>query len=138
MNAEHIFVDTNILVYAHDADAEEKHRVALAKVRALWDQPYPPAISVQVLAELYTSLTKKGASLEECRRITGIYLHWEVIPSNAALFSDGVALRERFQINLWDSLIVAAALRAKASVLWSEDLQAGQKFDGVTVVNPLK
>ena len=138
MSAEHIFVDTNILVYAHDADAGENHEAASAKVRALWDQPYPPAISVQVLAELYTSLTKKGASPEECRRITGIYLDWEVVPSNASLFSDAVALRERFQINLWNSLIVAAALRAKASVLWSEDLQPGQKFDGVTVINPLK
>jgi predicted nucleic acid-binding protein len=138
MSVEHVFVDTNILVYAHDADAAEKHQAAVEKVAGLWDRPYPPAISGQVLEELYVTLVKKNASVKDRRRVTGIYLAWEIIPNDSALFIAAVSLHERFQLNFWDALIVAAAQRAKADVLWSEDLQDGQKFDDVRVQNPLR
>ena len=138
MPAEHIFVDTNILVYAHDADAGDRFSIAQKKVTSLWDTPYPAAISTQVLQELYATLTKKGASAHDCRKIISIYFDWEIIDHDPSLVTAGMEIRERFKISWWDSLIVAAAQRAKASILWSEDLQDGQKFDLLTVNNPLK
>jgi len=137
MSVEHVFVDTNILVYAHDADAGDRHVSALGKVIALWDRPYPPAISIQVLQGLYATLTKKGASAKECRRIVSIYFDWEVIKHDSELIASAMDLRDRFKISWWDSLIVASAMRANATFLWSEDLQEGQSFDRLTVVNPL-
>jgi predicted nucleic acid-binding protein len=138
MSAEHIFVDTNILVYAHDADAGDKHKAAAEKVAELWDRPYPPAISAQVLEELYVTLARKQAPPKERRRITDVYLEWEIVPNDGVLFEAAVTLHERFQLSLWDALIVAAAQRARATLLWTEDLQDGQRFDTLRVKNPLK
>jgi predicted nucleic acid-binding protein len=136
MSAEHIFVDTNILVYAHDADAGARHAAAVEKISAFWDAAYPPAISTQVIQELYATLSRKGADPKECRRIVSIYFDWEIIDHDPTLIVLGMDLSERFKINWWDSLIVAAAYRAKASILWTEDFQEGQRFDFLTVQNP--
>lgn len=136
MSAKHIFVDTNVLVYAHDSDSGQKHKIAAKEVAALWDNQYLPAISTQVLQELYVSLAKKGAAMADCRRIVGIYLDWEIINHDSRLVLAAIEIRERFKLSLWDSLIVAAAHEAKASILWSEDMQAGQRFDSLVVVNP--
>ena len=136
MSAKHIFVDTNILVYAHDADAGNKHQIAVREVAALWDSQYPPAISTQVLQELYVSMAKKGASMADCRKIVSIYLDWEIINHDTQLVLAAMEIRERFKLSLWDSLIVAAAQEAKASILWSEDMQVGQRFDNLVVSNP--
>jgi predicted nucleic acid-binding protein len=82
-------------------------------------------------------LARKKAVPRECRRITSIYLNWEVISNDAGLFVAAVSLQERFQISLWDALIVAAAQRARAVIVWSEDLQNGQRFDNLRIENPL-
>ena len=60
-----VFVDTNILVYAHDTSAGEKHTIAKQKVEELWKKDLPPFISVQVLQELYVNLVRKGISDNE-------------------------------------------------------------------------
>lgn len=133
----HVFIDTNILVYAHDADAGAKHKAALKLVASLWDLPYPPAISSQVLQELYVTLLKKGATASECRKIVSIYLDWEIISHDTRLFLSALSLRERFKLSLWDSLILAAAERAKALIVWSEDFQAGQHFGSLLIENPI-
>ncbi len=138
MTVEHLFVDTNILVYANDADAGEKHNTLVKKVASLWERPYPPSISTQVIQELYVTLARKGASTKECQKIVNIYLDWEVIGHDIKLVQSAMVLNERFKLSLWDSLIIAAAQRAKAKVLWSEDLQNGQRFDELVVVNPIE
>lgn len=78
MSAE-IFVDANILVYAHDLDAGEKHEQAKVLVRDLWNQPQPPAISVQVLQELFVNLHRAGFRFPKrgrCFAITGAGARW--------------------------------------------------------------
>ena len=57
--------------------------------------------------------------------------------NDRSLLMDGIGLRERWDTSLWDALILAAAKRAKAAVLWSEDFSTGQAYEGITVVNPL-
>lgn len=138
MSVDHVFVDSNILVYAHDKDAGDKYRLAKETVRTLWHSPLLPSISVQVLQELYVNLIRKKVRIAEARDTVTDYLDWDVIDNDRALFLEGVRMKERWFISYWDALILAAAKRAKAIELWTEDLNTGQVYDGVVVVNPMK
>lgn len=136
MTDKHTFVDTNILVYAHDSDAKEKHRIANALVRELWKRSYPPAVSAQVLGELYVNLERKGASRTQCEEITLTYADWEVIPNTVRLLKDALQVKAKYKLSFWDSLIVAAAQQAKAKILLTEDLSHKQKYGSVQAINP--
>ncbi|MBF0103967.1 MAG: PIN domain-containing protein [Deltaproteobacteria bacterium] len=137
MNDKHIFVDTNILVYAHDKQGKDKHDIAKEKITELWMKESPPSLSIQVLQELYVNLVRKNVTEKDVRAIVVEYLVWEVIPNDQELFMAGIKIKERFKLSFWDSLIIAAAQRAHAHIIWSEDLQNGQDFEGVVVINPL-
>lgn len=132
-----IFVDTNILVYAHDRDAADKHRTAKDKVAHLWSRPLAPAISVQVLQELYVNLIRKDVSANDARQTVSDYCAWHIVDNDRALLMEGIGLWERWQSSFWDALILAAAKRAQASIIWSEDFNTDQTYDGIVVVNPL-
>ncbi len=133
-----VFVDTNILVYAHDSSSGEKHTLAQRRLRELLAGSLLPVVSIQVLQELYINLIRKGAPIQSAREIVNAYLRWQVINSDTQLLIDAMATTERWKISLWDSLIIAASLRANASVVWSEDLNDGQDYGGVRVINPLR
>ena len=137
MSDEQVFVDTNILVYAHDAKAGLKHRIAKQKIKSLWERDLPPALSVQVLQESCVNFIRKGMAADEAGKFVADYLQWDVIANDTALLLEGLGESRRWKLSLWDALIVAAAKRAKASILWSEDLNAGQDYGGVVVLNPL-
>jgi predicted nucleic acid-binding protein len=130
------FVDTNILVYAHDREAGDKHEIAKRLVATLWREPKWPAVSVQVLQELYVNLHRKGVSLVEARETVGDYAAWQVVDNTLSLLEAGIDEMGRWQISFWDSLIVAAARQAGVSVIYSEDLSANQDYAGLRVVNP--
>lgn len=133
-----VFIDTNILVYAHDLDAGEKHEKAKELVRELWDQSPAAWLSVQVLQELFVNLVRKGVESAEARELVNDYMHWRVVETTVALLTGGLDEQERWNISLWDGLILAAARSAAVKELWSEDLNEGQDYDGIVVVNPLK
>ncbi|HEX3357599.1 MAG TPA: PIN domain-containing protein [Tepidisphaeraceae bacterium] len=133
-----VFVDTNILVYAHDRSAGDKYLMAKEKVLSLWQHAIPPAVSVQVLQELYVTLVRKKLSAKECKEFVADYMQWTVISNDPPLLMEGISLTERWKISMWDGLIIAAAQRANASVIWSEDLNDGQNYGGVRVINPLR
>lgn len=137
MKDSHVFIDTNILLYAHDLEAGQKREKALVIIENLWLAPYPPAISVQVLQEFYVNLLRKKINLEIAQDVVTKYLAWEVIENSVALFNDALSLQKRYKLSYWDSLIVAAAKKAKAKEVWSEDLSHGQKVDGIKIFNPL-
>lgn len=138
MSVEHVFIDTNILVYAHDADAGDRHLSAVALIKMLWDRPYPPAISTQVLQEFIATLFKKGVSRAKSREIVQIYYDWEIVPHTVGLTQAAIDIWERYKTSWWDALIIAAAQAAHTTELWSENLQSGQTFDSVKIVNPLE
>jgi predicted nucleic acid-binding protein len=134
------FVDTNILVYAHDRSAGERHRRARDLVADLW-QARSAAISTQVLQELYVNLRRKTAqplSSEEARALVADYLRWEVVVNTGESILEAVEIEARYRISFWDALIVQAASVAGAEVLYSEDLGDGQLYGGVRVENPLR
>ncbi len=138
MNDKQVFVDTNILVYALDKQAGRKHQIAGEKILQLWDSTICPAISIQVLQELYVNLVKKGVSDASARKVVEDYLEWNVVVNDEDLLLDGMRIKERYKMSFWDSLIIAAAQSAGAAIIWSEDLQDGQMYDGVIVCNPLR
>ena len=92
-----IFVDTNILVYAHDRDAENKYQMAKNKVTDLWNSSMSPAISVQVLQELYVNLRKKKVSADDAQQTIQDYFAWDVIENDTELLIEGIELQKRWQ-----------------------------------------
>lgn len=134
-----IFVDTNILYYALTTSPDPRHELARTRVRELWQEPGRAALSVQVLQELHVNLLRKGGlSLQESARRIDDYFAWQVIDNDRALLRAALDAQERWRLSFWDSSILAAALRAGARTLWSEDFSTHQRFDGLTVVNPLE
>ncbi|MBZ5499174.1 MAG: PIN domain-containing protein [Acidobacteriia bacterium] len=137
MGVDQIFVDTNILVYAYDIDAGEKHQIARDKISALWHRDLLPSISVQVLQEFYVNLIRKKIAAPVARETVTNYLEWGVIDNDRFLFIEGLRWKEKWNLSHWDALILAAARKAKAKAVWSEDLISGHEYDGIVVVNPL-
>jgi predicted nucleic acid-binding protein len=138
MIGSQVFVDTNILVYAHDRAAGDKHTLAKERIRELWSRHIPPAISVQVLQELYVNLVRKGVGHAEAAETVEDYSTWDVVENDLELLKAGIDSVQRWQTSFWDALILSAAIRSKASILWSEDFNVGQTYDGVLVQNPLE
>ena len=132
------FVDTNILVYAYDSAAGAKREIARGLVEDLWNQGRG-ILSTQVLQEFYVNVRRRTApsvSQEEARALVADYLAWDPIVNDGAAVLEAVDASHRYRLSLWDALIVVAARRGEASVLYSEDLNHGQTFGSVQVLNP--
>lgn len=132
------FVDTNVLVYAHDRGAGRKHEIARDLVRGLWDER-SAALSTQVLQELYVNVRRKAekpVSRDEAAALISDYLAWEIVVNTERSVVEAIALEERHRISFWDALIVRAAQTAGASTLYSEDLSHGQNYGTVQVIDP--
>ena len=138
--SDKFFVDTNILMYAHDSSAGEKHERAKALVEVLW-RDRTGVVSTQVLQELTVNLRRKAGRPLDARATRGIvadYLTWQVVVNGGESILDALDLSERYQISFWDALVLHAAHTSGAEVLYSEDLSHGQTYGSVRVVNPLK
>lgn len=132
------FVDTNVLVYAHDLDAGAKRERAVAVLRTLWEQK-AGRLSTQVLQEFYVNVTQKIAtpiSRGRAREVVRNYAAWVETTITPASVLRASEISEAHQISFWDSLIVAAAEQEGASVILSEDFQHERIISGVRVVNP--
>ena len=132
------FIDTNILVYAHDRGSGRRHEAARSLVEELW-RDRNGVLSTQVLQEFYVSVRRKASRpmpASEARRLLRDYLAWEVVVNDGASILDAVELERRYKISFWDALIVQAAAASRTSVLYSEDLSHESRYSGVTVLNP--
>ena len=133
-----VFVDTNVLVYAHDRSETQRQPVAQALVAELW-RNRTGALSTQVLLEFYVVATRKydpPMSRRDARQVVDAYSHWQLIQIDVALILAASLLEERHTLSFWDALIVEAARRAGADRLVSEDLQTGRRLAGVLIDNP--
>lgn len=136
--SDRYFVDTNILMYAHDKAAGEKHERAKALVEELW-RDRTGVVSTQVLQELSVNLRKKVRQPldgKATRDIVADYLTWQVIVNGGESILEAIDLESRYQISFWDALVIHAAQSSGADVLYSEDLSDGQTYGSVRVVNP--
>ena len=134
-----IFVDTNILIYAHDVDAGAKHQVAKNVLRELWSQR-SGVLSMQVLQEFYVNVTRKIASplsKDVARLVVNSYSVW-CIETTPAEITTAFRIEDESRIGFWDALIVAAAVKCGALRILSEDLNAGQVIAGIPIENPFK
>lgn len=131
-----VFFDTNVLLYAYDTDAGEKRTRALALVTDAFKHPSRYALSVQVLQEFFVNFIRKGQSDETAATLIDDFSHWQIIANTHDLFLIGLQARARWQLSLWDAMIVAAAEQAGAAILYTEDLNHGQLYGSVQVINP--
>jgi len=133
------FVDTNILVYAHDRTAGEKHSRSREVLRQLWESGQG-VLSTQVLQEFCINVRRKVANplpLEEVSELVREYSTWNVVTNTPESILRALEIERRYRTSFWDALIVQAALDAGASILYSEDLAGGQHYGAIQVVNPL-
>lgn len=132
------FVDTNILLYAHDVGAGEKRLRAadlLRQIIAAGDG----VLSTQVLMEFFVNARRKPAiALESgvAAQVVAAYASWVIVPTSGQSVLLALRIHRDYGISPWDALIVAAAAEAQCDRLYTEDLQHGQVIEGVTVLNP--
>lgn len=132
------FVDTNVLIYAHDPSAGDKHLRASALIEELW-AARTGCLSTQVLQEFYVNVTRKVArplSPGVAAEIIAALGQWEVHRPNVEDVIEAISLQTRHKISFWDALVLTSAQRLECKTLWSEDLNPGQDYRGVVVQNP--
>src|ERR1051325_3971375 len=134
---EKVFVDSNVLVYAHDADSGDKQRIAADAIAKIMDAR-SGVLSIQVLQEFYSTVTRKIRSAitrDVARELLRSYSAWTIQSLTTADIVAASYLEQRHQLSFWDALIVQAALLAGAHKLLSEDLQNGMLISGVKIEN---
>jgi len=135
---EKLFVDTNILIYAHDLDAGEKKDRAARLLMDIWDAG-TGVLSNQVLQEFYVNVTRKipsPLSRATARGLVSNYAAWRVELNSPETLMHASEIEERYQLYFWDSLIVAAAYQGGADKIFTEDLNHGQAIEGILIENP--
>jgi predicted nucleic acid-binding protein len=135
MSAE-VFLDANVLLYASSNAPEDKVKREKAQ-RLILAAPF--ALSAQVLQEYITNALRKkqlGISEANIEAMLELAATAIVLPVTLELVISAVGIRRRFQVSHWDATIIAAAQELGCKTLYSEDLNHGQNYNGVQVVNP--
>ena len=132
------FVDTNVLVYAYDESDPKRQKVAEKLVTQLIDSDRI-RLSTQVLQEFYVTMTRKVATPLDPAEALGLlddFSAWPVLATDYAMIREAVMLSIDAVISFWDALVVVAAKRSGAAILFTEDLSHGQRILDVEVSNP--
>jgi len=132
------FIDTNVLVYAFDKSNSPKKRVAQRLITELMEEDRL-RVSTQVLQELFVTLTRKVSrccSSEEAIAVLEDLAAWPLMVIDYAAIRAAVGLADQATLSFWDALVVVAAARTGAAVLYTEDLNNGQEILGVRISNP--
>jgi predicted nucleic acid-binding protein len=130
------FYDTNILLYGlstEPAEAGKRSEARRLLARSDW------GLSIQVLQEFYVNATRPPRSAlthdDAVAAIRALLVRPCAVTDERVLMA-AMTVRERWRLSFWDAAIVAAAKSLGARTLYSEDLNHGQEFDGLRVVNP--
>jgi predicted nucleic acid-binding protein len=133
------FLDTNIFVYSFDLSAPEKNKRATELI-AQAVRTRTGIVSYQVVQEFLNVALRRFAkpmtTAEAEQFVTTTFRPLLTIHSSFGLFGEALRIAGRFRLSWFDALIVASAIEAECDVLYSEDLQNGQRFESVQVVNP--
>lgn len=133
-----IFVDTNILVYAHDIESGPKRTRAAATLEDLWNRR-AGVLSLQVLQEFYVTLTQKIAKPLPSKTALDLvrqYGTWEIAKMDVEDLIEAVHLQQKHRLAFWDALIVQAALSSDCGILLSEDMAHNHRLEGLVIQNP--
>jgi predicted nucleic acid-binding protein len=138
MNAE-VFVDTNIFLYAIDEDPASAAKRDLAR-KLLLSEPW--GWSVQVAAEFFVNAISPKRPFRlasaDAAAFVETWLAYPTLPATPDLVRAAIDIHQRFQLSYWDAAILAAAKRLGCHTVYTEDLNHGQDYDGVRVVNPFR
>jgi len=140
MSGNRRFVDTNILVYAHDASAGGKQERARALLEQLWDTR-EGCLSVQILQEFFVNVTRKipkPLDVPTAKEIIADFSRWYVHVPAADDVLGAISLHQRTGLSFWDAMMVRSAVGIGCGVIYSEDLNHGQMYDGARVENPFR
>jgi predicted nucleic acid-binding protein len=130
------FFDSNVVVHAHDRCDVRKQARAI-DLMAAHARDATLTVSTQVLAESYSILLRKRLlNSEDALAALEALVVGRVVSADAASIMRGLQLSRRYQLSSWDGLIVQAALDAGCTTLFTEDMQAGQRFGELETVNP--
>jgi predicted nucleic acid-binding protein len=132
------FLDTNVVVYAHDTSAGEKRVQAIDLLQRVTAEE-TARLSVQVLQEFFVTVTQKLPRSIPIADAVAIVTDLSAIPTHAPNADDvleAIDVHHRMHISFWDAMVIRSAAQLRCSVLWSEDLSPGQSYDGVEVRNP--
>jgi predicted nucleic acid-binding protein len=138
MPEDRIFVDTNILIYAYDVTAGQKHAIASDILADLWNARLG-VVSTQVLQEFFVNVVQKiqrPVDIRLAKDIVKDLLKWHVVVNNGESILEAIDIHDRYGYSFWDAMIIAAAIKGRAAVLMTEDLQDGQTIGGVSIKNP--
>jgi predicted nucleic acid-binding protein len=133
-----VFVDVNVLIYAHDRQAGTKYVRAQELLQKLWHEKRG-VLSTQVLQEFCVNARRKSLqpiSRPELREAIRDFIGWETVVNAPPSVLRAMEIEERYQLSFWDAMIVQAAESAGCEILYSEDFAHGREYEGVLVVNP--
>jgi len=132
------FLDTNILVYAALNQDPRKHRLAALLVKDAL-QMNDGVLSVQVINEFTNILFKKTKRrADEIRKLIEIFSPLNKVDMSTILVDDAIGIKDRYGIQYYDALIIAAAKQCGCDTILSEDFNDGQVYDGILCRNPFK
>ena len=133
------FVDTNVLIYAHDIDAQAKHEIAKGVLRELWSER-TGVLSMQVLQEFYVQATRTSrADAVPHELAAGLIEAWSrfrIQDMTFPVLNAAMRIRKAYGFSFWDSAIIGAALAQGCGRVYTEGLNHGQVIEGVRIVNP--
>ena len=131
-----IFIDTNILVYTLDQKNIEKRDTARKIVKKVVES-HQPVISTQVIKEFYVVASNKlKADPIVVKNIIHNFHNMEIVNNDLDLIEQAIDISILSQLSFWDSLIIAAAEKANCEYVLSEDLNSGQNYRGIKLLNP--
>jgi predicted nucleic acid-binding protein len=134
------FLDTNILVYAYDRSAGDKHTVAVKLLEECWENE-TGCLSIQVLQEFFVIITRKVATPldhQTARQIVADLSHWRLQSPDASDLLQAIDLQQSYRLSFWDAMVVQSATLLGCKQLLSEDLNHGQVYGKVQVINPFR
>ncbi|MHB0989513.1 MAG: PIN domain-containing protein [Bellilinea sp.] len=132
------FVDTNILVYAYDETAGQKHAIAARLVENWWNNENG-RLSLQILQEFYVSVTRKIAhpiDRQDARQIVADLAQWKIHTPTVDDLLQAIDIQHTHQFSFWDAMVIQSAVRLGCRALASEGLTHGQIIAGVEIFNP--
>jgi predicted nucleic acid-binding protein len=135
--ADRIFVDSSVLVAAHNLDAGERRAIADHVLRQIWTDGNG-VLSTQVLAEFYAALAHPSSPVPRraARDLLQAYSVWPTVVLDAGDLQAAADLEERHRLSFRDATIVAAARKAGASLLVADGIEPFRPVTGLDVRNP--
>ncbi len=134
------FIDSNIIVYAHDHSEKKKYNISKKLIlNGIMDENI--VISTQVLSEFFVTVTKKikkKLPVKTARKEINLLKSLQIIEIDIDLILLAIDISQKYKLSYWDSLIISAAKRSGATVIYTEDMNPGQIIESIKIINPFE